>query len=67
MYFNGAEAALIVYDVTNTMSFEKAQKWVKDLDDNEASDSILKFLVGNKGDMLDQIEVTAQHGNEYAK
>ena len=34
MYFNGAEAALIVYDVTNTLSFEKAQKWVRDLDDN---------------------------------
>ena len=67
MYFNGAEAALIVYDVTNTLSFEKAQKWVKDLDDNEASESILKFLVGNKSDMLDQIEVSAQQGSEYAK
>ena len=38
MYFKGAEAALIVYDVTNTMSFQKAQKWVKDLDDTEASE-----------------------------
>ena len=55
MYFNGAGAALIVYDVTNTLSFEKAQKWVKDLDDSEAADqpAIIKFLVGNKSDMLD--------------
>ena len=59
MYFNGAEAALIVYDVTETLSFEKAQKWVRDLDENEASDTILKFLVGNKSDMLDKIEVSA--------
>ena len=34
MYFKGAEAALIVYDVTNNLSFEKAQKWVRDLDDS---------------------------------
>ena len=34
MYFKGAEAALIVYDVTNNLSFEKAQKWVRDLDES---------------------------------
>ena len=34
MYFKGAEAALIVYDVTNQLSFEKAQKWVRDLNDS---------------------------------
>ena len=38
MYFKGASAALIVYDVTNAMSFEKSQKWVRDLDEyNESS------------------------------
>ena len=69
MYFKGAEAALIVYDVTNAMSFEKAQKWVKDLDDTEASEQqqVLKFLVGNKCDCVDQIEVSVQQGSEYAK
>ena len=33
MYFKGAEAAIIVYDVTNELSYEKAQKWVNDLQD----------------------------------
>ena len=32
MYFNGASAALIVYDVSDELSFEKAGKWVKELD-----------------------------------
>ena len=27
MYFQGASAALVVYDVTHEMSFEKARKW----------------------------------------
>ena len=35
LYFKNAEAAIIVYDVTNEVSFEKAQKWVKDLNDEE--------------------------------
>jgi hypothetical protein len=28
MYFNGSAAAFIVYDITDSMSFEKASKWV---------------------------------------
>ena len=28
LYFKGAEAALVVYDMTDEKSFAKAQKWV---------------------------------------
>ena len=38
MYFKGSSAAIIVYDVSNELSFEKAQKWVKDLKEQEESD-----------------------------
>ena len=64
MYFKGAEAALIVYDVTNNLSFEKAQKWVRDLDESKASEQneVLKFLVGNKCDM-ENVEVSAETGD----
>ena len=59
IYFKQAEAAIIVYDTTNELSFEKAQKWVKDLHEQEATDrkDILKFLVGNKVDLSDEKEV----------
>ncbi len=33
MYFKDTDAALIVYDVTLSESFEKTKKWVKDLDE----------------------------------
>ncbi len=33
MYFKDTDAALIVYDVTLTESFEKTKKWVRDLDE----------------------------------
>ena len=33
MYFKDSDAALIVYDVTFPESFERAKKWIKDLDE----------------------------------
>ena len=29
LYFKGANAAIIVYDITNKVSFERAQKWAE--------------------------------------
>ena len=68
LYFKDAEAALIVYDVTNKQSFEKTRKWVKDLEEYQQGTSIqvVKLLVGNKTDMADQIRVSTQEGAEYA-
>ena len=69
IYFKQAEAAIIVYDVTSEASFEKAQKWVRDLIESEESNSlpILKFLVGNKSDLTDEKIVQVKQGTEYAK
>ena len=35
MYFKGADAALIVYDITDEISFEKARKWNLELDNSQ--------------------------------
>ena len=69
MYFKGAEAALVVYDMTDEKSFAKAQKWVKDLEELKVSDQInvLIFLVGNKCDMSSENEVSTVQAQEYAK
>ena len=34
MYYRGASLALLVYDVTNEESFEKAKEWVSELKNN---------------------------------
>lgn len=31
MYYRGAAAAIVVYDITSTESFERAKKWVEEL------------------------------------
>ena len=68
LYFNNTEAALIVYDVTSELSFEKVKKWASDLESHEATSqtTIAKFIVGNKID-CDKIEVLAKDGLAYAQ
>ena len=67
LYFNNTEAALIVYDVTSEMSYEKVKKWVADLDSHERTSKtkIAKFIVGNKIDCPNTV-VTAKQGMAFA-
>jgi small GTP-binding protein len=47
MYYRGAQAALIVYDITSKDSFHKAQNWIRELQ-RQANANIVIALVGNK-------------------
>ena len=49
MYYRGAKAALIVFDITNHLSYQKSKNWVTELQQN-CPDSII-ILVGNKLDI----------------
>ena len=50
MYYKGAAAALIVYDVSSPNSLEGAREWIKELHDH-APPSVVIGLVGNKIDL----------------
>lgn len=50
LYYRGAGAAVVVYDITSPASFEKARFWVKELQ-KHASPNINIVLVGNKKDL----------------
>ncbi|KAG6392148.1 hypothetical protein SASPL_146359 [Salvia splendens] len=52
MYYRGAAAAIIVYDITNLASFDRAKKWVKELQ-AQGNPNMVMALAGNKSDMLD--------------
>ena len=66
MYFQDAEAALIVYDVTFPQSFEAAKTWVKDLKENSNVDDMVLAIVGNKVDMMENYAVQLQEVHEFA-
>ena len=57
-YYNGAAAACIVYDVTSRESLQVANQWIESVRENVSSDSnCLIYLVGNKMDLIESIEV----------
>uniref|UniRef100_A0A915K336 Rab5 n=1 Tax=Romanomermis culicivorax TaxID=13658 RepID=A0A915K336_ROMCU len=53
MYYRGAQAAIVVYDITNSESFGKAKNWVKELQ-KQASPNIVIALAGNKADQANK-------------
>lgn len=52
MYYRGATAAIIVYDVTNEESFKGAKFWVEELR-RRGKPNVVIILVGNKYDLLE--------------
>merc|ERR1711934_61092 len=66
MYYRGAAAAVVVYDITNADSFSRAKSWVKELQ-RQGSPNIVIALAGNKCDLASKRKVEAAEATEYAK
>ncbi|XP_062451752.1 ras-related protein Rab-5C isoform X2 [Rhea pennata] len=62
MYYRGAQAAIVVYDITNTDTFVRAKNWVKELQ-RQASPNIVIALAGNKADLATKRAVDFQPRN----
>ncbi len=60
MYYRGAAAALVVFDLTDTKSFEGAKSWVQELRKQGAQDIVLA-LVGNKKDLPRKVDAQLVH------
>ncbi|AET40704.1 Rab family GTPase YPT52 Ecym_6328 [Eremothecium cymbalariae DBVPG len=54
MYYRNANAALVVYDVTQEDSLAKAQSWVNELKSKVGDDDLVICLVGNKVDLAEE-------------
>ena len=65
MYYRGAAAAIVVYDITLEASFESVKRWVKELK-QMGPQNIVIALAGNKKDLVDQREVSFEVGKSYA-
>ncbi|BEI89119.1 uncharacterized protein CcaverHIS019_0204810 [Cutaneotrichosporon cavernicola] len=68
IYFRNANAAIVVYDITQPPegSFDKAKAWVRELK-RQADPSIVIMLVGNKADMTSQRKVPRELAAEFAR
>ncbi|XP_051129000.1 ras-related protein RABF2b-like isoform X2 [Andrographis paniculata] len=66
MYYRGAAAAIVVYDITNQTSFDRAKKWVQELH-SQGNTNMIVALAGNKSDLLDRRMVTTEATQTYAQ
>ncbi|XP_030448666.2 ras-related protein RHN1-like isoform X2 [Syzygium oleosum] len=66
MYYRGAAAAVVVYDLTSMDSFQRAKKWVLELQ-RQGNPKLIMFLVANKADLDEKRQVQNEEGEQYAK
>jgi len=67
IYYTGAEAAFIVYDLTDRKSFENIKQWYEELNDFIEDKNIPVVLVGNKLDLAGNRVVSRDEGIELSK
>ena len=64
-YFKGAHGILLLYDVTNKDSFKNLESWLIEIEKN-SNQKVLKILIGNKCDLTEEREITAEEGKAFA-
>lgn len=64
-YFNGAQGALLVFDLTNRNTFEKLDYWLEQLDRGTNNFKGKIVVVGAKSDMKSRREVSYEEAEEY--
>ncbi|XVF49204.1 hypothetical protein PTKIN_Ptkin03bG0249800 [Pterospermum kingtungense] len=67
MYYRGAAAAVVVYDITSSDSFVRAKKWVQELQSRQGNSNVIMFLVANKVDLEEKRKVGNEEGEQYAR
>ena len=64
-YFRGGNGLLLIYDITNKDSFKNLESWLIEIEKN-ASENILKILIGNKSDLEEDREISKEEGQAFA-
>lgn len=66
MYYRGAAAAIVVYDITNKESFNGAKSWVKELQ-RRGDPNVIIALAGNKADLQNKRRVETEEAKQYSE
>eukprot|EP01087_Luapelamoeba_hula_P013861 TRINITY_DN3_c0_g1_i1.p1 TRINITY_DN3_c0_g1~~TRINITY_DN3_c0_g1_i1.p1 ORF type:complete len:230 (+),score=44.72 TRINITY_DN3_c0_g1_i1:60-692(+) len=64
-YYRGAHGVILVYDVTDQVSFNNARQWLTEIE-RYACGNVVKLLVGNKSDLASRRVVDVATGKEFA-
>ena len=66
IYYRGAQAAFIVFDLTNRTSFENVKTWHDELREFTENTDMPIVLIGNKNDLINERVVTHEEGTQLA-
>jgi len=66
MYYRGAAAALVVYDITDHDSFSGAKTWIEELQRQGSADIVIG-LAGNKMDLESKRAIDTEEARKYAE
>ncbi|ORX61503.1 ras-domain-containing protein [Hesseltinella vesiculosa] len=66
LYYRGAQAAILVYDITSVESFEELHSWIQELKQNTGKDTII-YIVGNKVDRASERRVSLKAVKDYVQ
>lgn len=64
-YYKGAHAIVVVYDVTRMDTFNALPGWLNEIE-KHGKEGVMKILVGNKCDLVDQRQVKYEKAKEIA-
>ncbi len=64
MYYRGSLGALLIFDLTNSASFERLPQWIEEVRANVKTEIPL-LLIGNKSDLVDQRAVSLEEINSF--
>ena len=56
-YYRGAHGIATVFDLSERESFEHVEKWLEEIN-KYAKENVMRFLIGNKSDLVDKRQVT---------
>jgi small GTP-binding protein len=67
-FYQGAEAIILIFDLTNPMSFKSIKKWYDDVIKNmDKQLKMIGYIFGNKSDLVDERKVQESEGLALAK
>jgi len=65
IYYRGAHAILVVFDLTDPLSFSNIKGWLSEID-KSAPDNVIKILVGNKADMKINRQISKEEAETFS-
>jgi small GTP-binding protein len=68
-FYKGAEAVILIFDLTSRKTFENVVKWYKDIKRHLRleTDEMIGFILGNKEDLLNERKITYEEASKLAK